>query len=377
MPRVVLHIGAFKTGTTFIQATLLANQRALAERGVLFHAVNRSAHYRAVRESLQRAPAAPATDEWADLVQACRSWSGEVAVVSAENLSKLPDRDVARVVEAFRPHPVHVVYGARDLVRTIPSQWNSRIRTTAAPPPTLHEYLEEIVADFSLAERRGRFWRTHHWPLVVRIWAEHVGLQNVTLLTAPRPGADPRVLWDRFGQAAQFDTSGLDLGSVNNQSMGAQSAELVRRIGARMAEGPTTARESRVLRVMSQHHFSMNRSNERGLSFLPEYGDWTRTTSEELMRALRETGVDAVGSIDELRPNVPETVPAGATCHPEELPEEEILAAAHNALRLQRRRNPVEVEAGLAGGAENPLDSAIDALVAIVRAGASSTKGGS
>ena len=66
MTRVVLHIGAFKTGTSFIQDSLFLNKKALADRGVLVPGATWSTHSRAVRDLLRQVNATDtgASGQW-------------------------------------------------------------------------------------------------------------------------------------------------------------------------------------------------------------------------------------------------------------------------------------------------------------------------
>lgn len=78
--RVVLHVGLMKSGTTFIQRTLLANQAALADAGILFPGRRWRVQVAAVRDLIDHvsdegntlAPDGP----WHRLVEQVRAWPG-------------------------------------------------------------------------------------------------------------------------------------------------------------------------------------------------------------------------------------------------------------------------------------------------------------
>ncbi|HSK32440.1 MAG TPA: hypothetical protein VK903_03070, partial [Propionicimonas sp.] len=53
-PRVILHVGAMKSGTSYVQAMLYANKEILAERGVLVPGATWSDQVRAVQDVLGR-----------------------------------------------------------------------------------------------------------------------------------------------------------------------------------------------------------------------------------------------------------------------------------------------------------------------------------
>ena len=59
---VVLHVGAMKTGTTFIQAVMRTNRAALAERGVLWPGHSWADQVRAVNDVKSRRVGVPSSD---------------------------------------------------------------------------------------------------------------------------------------------------------------------------------------------------------------------------------------------------------------------------------------------------------------------------
>ena len=167
MTRVVLHIGAFKTGTSFIQDSLFLNQLALADAGVLVPGSDWSAHVRAVRD-LQRQVNQPGTAGsgwWARLVDSCRLWTGDTVVVSMEFLSTASPDVVRRAVAALHPLDVRIVLGSRDLTLALPAQWQESLQSGGADvdvrcvhelrdacAPRVRRRLTALLAQASLAD---------------------------------------------------------------------------------------------------------------------------------------------------------------------------------------------------------------------------------
>ena len=85
MARVVLHIGAPKTGTSFVQSVLSNNRGLLAERGVLWPGKAWSDQVRAVEDLRDAArDDAPSAPRWDALVQQVDRFDGDVAIISME-----------------------------------------------------------------------------------------------------------------------------------------------------------------------------------------------------------------------------------------------------------------------------------------------------
>ena len=90
--RVYLHVGVPKSGTTFLQASLDENKKALKEAGVLYpsgHLGSDAGHLDAVLDVLDLA--APGgrttTGAWDRLTQAARDWRRGTVLVSPELLA--------------------------------------------------------------------------------------------------------------------------------------------------------------------------------------------------------------------------------------------------------------------------------------------------
>ena len=375
MPTVVLHVGAFKTGTSFLQQTLSDNRETLADRGILVPADRSGSVFHLFRSfwTGRDGPPDPASTA---LVAQCLAWEGSHAVISAERLSLLRPGGVARLVAAFAPHPVRVVLGARDLVRTVPSQWQSFARGRTSSRWTYREYVAGVVAGAQSGPAGRMFWERHDWPAIIDRWGAHAGRDCVRLMTVPHTSTGPDELWWRFAEAAGFDPRGYRCAATHNTSLGAQSAEVVRRVNQGLAEWPRTpggawVDEDHVLRVMARKSLADRASDELRVAFPPEYGAWADEKTAELVSRLDDLAPVVVGDLRDLAPVVPTETPPHATTRPESLPPEQILAAARYALASMRRTprdepadsGPPSTDAST----EDQLDATIAALVRTIR----------
>ena len=369
MPLIVLHVGAYKTGTSFIQHTLASNRDALAADGVLYPGQGRGSHFSAVRD-LTRSSGSPGSrsTSWSELVGECTTWPGHLAVLSAENMSLLRDSAMGRLLHGLDGHHVRVVYGARDIVRAVPSQWQSFIRNSDGNAPTFGEYLDAVMSsDGSNAARS--FWQTHDWPAVLLAWASYLDRSDLTLLPVPPSGSAESSLWLRFGDAVGLDAGRYPLAQMRNSSLGAESAELVRRVSQAMAarsSGADRIARNRVLRAFSRRVLAQRRAEEQRVVFPPEAGGWAMRRTEELRAQVEAVGAQVQGSLDDLTPRIPGSVPDGATTRPDSLPDIDILDAALAGLTRWGRRGRAERIRASSADASDQLSRAVEEIVDVL-----------
>ncbi|HEY0775270.1 MAG TPA: hypothetical protein VGD51_14370, partial [Nocardioidaceae bacterium] len=136
MSRVVyLHVGAPKTGTTYLQDRLGANSETLAEHGIYFPRgpLGRDpghTHFRAALDLLGEdwgGPAGHAEGYWDALIRKVRRSRGTV-IISHEILAAAPAEKIARAMADLEGSEVHVVFSARDIARQLPAFWQESIK---------------------------------------------------------------------------------------------------------------------------------------------------------------------------------------------------------------------------------------------------------
>ncbi|HEY5421142.1 MAG TPA: hypothetical protein VIL10_10425, partial [Marmoricola sp.] len=128
--RVFLHVGAPKTGTTFLQDTLAANRAGLAEAGLLYPDTRSGNHFQAAIDLIEH-PWGGALDKargsWDHVAAAAMRTRGD-AVVSHEVLASASREQVRRAHASFEGAELHVIYSARDLGRQIPAEWQEKVK---------------------------------------------------------------------------------------------------------------------------------------------------------------------------------------------------------------------------------------------------------
>ena len=332
---VVLHIGAFKTGTSFIQSALTLNRAALADDGILVPGATWADQVRGVRDLAARSePDAPietrSIDRWDRIVEECRQWPGRLSVISMEFLSSYRPAVVEAAVRAFDPADVRVVFTARDLTYAIPAQWQESLQSSRRTW-TLHEYADDIMAPAGqFTEATRHFWRKHNWQKVLHRWGAFVPADQMTVVVFPRPGSDPADLWHRFGVAAGFDTAGYRVPAMNNESLGAESLEVARRVNIEAASRGPVLPSARFRGVLCKRVMAARKPIERSVVLPEELTEWVAGRADQLIARLERLGPHVVGNFDDLRPQ-PRVTRATTTSWTEDLPEDDLVPAAESA----------------------------------------------
>ncbi|MGH3318017.1 MAG: hypothetical protein ACRDO0_17890 [Nocardioidaceae bacterium] len=330
--RVFFHIGAPKTGTTFLQAVMWANRDTLRRQGVLFPGdwwLDRVWATNIVRETAN-VPHERARTSWKRIVAQTKRFDGTV-VISHEFFSAASREQAAKAIAAVQPAEVHVVYTARDFVRQVPALWQEQLKFRLTTP--LSEFEPEPLS----AGPRSHFgWRTLDVVDALDRWGRDMPPERVHVVTVPPSGAPPGLLWQRFATLCGIDPDSCDtdLGRAN-ESLGSVEAELLRRVNPRISneirgprEVPTWVRDYLGHAVLVPHGGS-----RFGVS--PKRADELREMSRESIRRLDLAGYDVVGDLKELIP--PDDLPE--TRQPEDATEAELLDAALDTIAVMLKNH--------------------------------------
>src|SRR5215469_7862258 len=131
-PRVFLHAGEPKTGTTFLQQVMWRNRSELAAQGVVLPGHHPQDHYRASQDlrgipKLASDPAGSWTGEWDILARQARQ-APRVAVISHELFSAADPEQADRAVRSLQPAEVHIVLTVRDIATLLPAEWQETVK---------------------------------------------------------------------------------------------------------------------------------------------------------------------------------------------------------------------------------------------------------
>lgn len=318
---VYLHIGAPKTGSTYVQNVLWNNRYALKRAGILMPGTPR-AHDEAMADLRELSwRDAKAAWSWDRLVAKAAKWPGDV-IISNEGLGGASAEQAGRAVESLRPAEVHIVVAGRDLWRTFPSMWQQSIRARSI----------WTFESFISAVERGKFddfWENHTANRMLRRWGDLVPEGQRHLVTVPAPGAPHDTLWERFAGVLGIADGVCELDTPTaNPSLGAAEIEVLRRVN--QALGDRYPHRTPYQRVVQRHlvdEVLKQNSNELRFSVGPERAEWVVELAEKQIRDLRDYPCRVAGDLEELRPIGVKPTPA-----PDQVGDERVLDAAIEAI---------------------------------------------
>jgi hypothetical protein len=306
---VYVHVGAPKTGTTFLQGVLAKNRRLLRRRGLLYPGPGAD-HFLAAQDLVGpfRNTADPRiAGAWGRLLSAIRGGSATAALISHETLMTVTPEQMARITADLPANRVEIVVTARDLARQLPAVWQEDLKHGKSVP--FDDFLDQVRSGPPPeGNRRRGFWLWQDLPRVLREWQQFVPANQISVVTVPPTGAPRTLLWSRFADAVRVDSNGVDLEvRRTNTSLAAGEAELLRRLNAELGPGGTNAMawpdyRRNVKRFLAESVFA-TREPGPPISIGADDVNWARTVGQTFADTIREGGYRVVGDLDDLIPS--------------------------------------------------------------------------
>ncbi|QWZ07610.1 hypothetical protein KRR39_19640 [Nocardioides panacis] len=332
MSRVVyLHVGAPKTGTTYLQDRLALNKTELARHGVHYPLQLHASQFRPALDLLEMPWGGLHVDvdgEWEGLMNRVRRLNGKV-IVSHEILAAARTNQVKRAMASLEGAEVHLVYSARDLARQIPAEWQEGIK---------HQRKQAFAGFLSKVQSSRRtkpnmwFWRVQSLPDVLSRWSKGLPPENVHLVTVPQAGAPRDLLWRRYCQAFGIDPAWApEQSDRENVSIGAAETTLVRRLNRRLKDAGLPSEEyRRLVRELVVHQTLAQRPGMTKVTLPPAAFPWADEVADEWIEWIVGSGIDVIGDVADLRP-VP-TAPGTPWANPDRPRRVEMVDAALDAI---------------------------------------------
>jgi hypothetical protein len=325
--RVFLHIGAPKTGTTYLQAVCGHNREALRSRGIEYPEAFGDAHHKAVwdlRETPDQREGTKGIDgSWNRLVEIVDGADGDV-LLSSEHFVFALRRQVERAVSSLDGE-VHVIYTARDLVRQVPAVWQERIKNQKTV--AYHDFVRSVIDGSGPGARS--FWGAQDAARALDRWSNDstgITVDRVHVVTAPPPGSARTLLWDRFSSVlglsgGDFDSTGA---GAANESLSMLQTELLRRYNERHADGVPWPQYRRIMRRQLDVLAAID--DGRKVALTADEQQFFETRAREICDAVEKAGYNVVGDLADLVP--PPPTPGAGGDDPTELSDAELLVAS-------------------------------------------------
>jgi hypothetical protein len=318
---VYVHIGAPKTGTTYLQDRLYLNRAALEEHGVTYPVGLHRDHFGAALDLTEKPWGELGENmegRWDALATKVRRARGHV-IISHELFAAATLDQVKRAMRDLGDAEIHIVYSQRDMARQIPAQYQESAK---------HRRTKSFASYLKRAQDEPRrnpdwwFWRSHSLPDVLNRWTQGLPPEQVHLVTVPQRENEGEPLWERYCRALAIDPAWAPDDSPRaNPSLGIDETILLRRLNRRL----------RKARLEQEHYDAI----VRGLLVqrnLAKRGDWVDEVTEEWIDWVRAAGIDVVGDVEDLRAVRPD--PGAKWANPDKPRPVLVNKAALNALEI-------------------------------------------
>lgn len=343
--RVYLHVGAPKSGTTFIQTTLWSNQDRLRDCGILLPGTRHGDHNSVAVWARSDQPAKHARRVWGRVLDQIRPWNGS-AIISSEWLTMVRPDLIPRFLGELAPAEVELIFTARSLASTVTAAWQERLKLGDALS------LDEFIDTLDTTDNPRWHWGTLDPAQVLPRWEPHVPPERMHLVTVPPRGAPPEVLWGRFAGASSIPADACDLSSsFSNASLSAEGARLLQLIGPdlRCAVDADTVGgylPYRWIRDLLSHQVLAQRPGS-SIALRADELDRILGRAANSVAEIGRRGYDVLGEVDDLL-----YVPSQeGTVRPEEVQDSELLALALHVIpdllgrvRAERERGDREAK---------------------------------
>lgn len=302
--KAILHIGAPKSGTTYLQGVLWANQARLAEAGIDLLGRDQGQCYRAVKD-LRGIPFDPSdpgpnwSGAWDRVARRAVTSDASVVVLSDEHLAAATSEQVLRAVASLEPRQVEVVYGLRSLASLLPSEWQEYVKHGSTE--TYPEWTRDVLATPPRGPGRW-FWSVHDVIDVLDRWAVAVPSNHQHVILMPEKAAPADELWRRFARVLGVSPGAAeDLVVQANASLGVVEAEVLRRVNEAIPDDYPRWHQTGLVRDVLANRVLGPRS-ARDQPVLPaEMVEEVRRRGESLATGLADSEVDVIGDLASLR----------------------------------------------------------------------------
>ncbi len=305
--RLILHIGASKTGTSALQDGLFGSVESLGRQGVGVPLVGRDAHVARVLRPLgwrtSKGFVRPVdAARLGRLVPLLRSTPGERLLMTNEDLCEADDERIRALVGTLEQAnlEVEVVLSLRTLVSVLPSEWQQFLkhRLTLDYPTFLRR-----VRDRSGPAAR-HFWQRQDAAATLARWSAVVGADHVHVVITPDRASDPDGLYRMFGEIVGYDPATLSWPERDvNASWGYVEAEVYRRLNVALGDRlPGYDRDYQPAVRWPLVKGVLPRSASTRIVLPSEHVDWVREQAVATRETLRASGVRVHGDLDALVP---------------------------------------------------------------------------
>jgi hypothetical protein len=307
---VFLHIGAMKTGTTYLQQLLIQNKDNLAAHGYLFPGAKWGEQVRAAHDAVghhrDRGVRARAVGAWKRLADEMLTYDGKSSIFSVEFLGFAGPGAARRIVEDLSAAEVHVVLTVRDSCEVLPGLWQTHSCNGGTASWSAFARSARIGAGKGpvtplLGQGARLFRRALDIPRMLDSWTPVVPPERLHVVTVPPPGSPPNLLWERFASVLGLDPAiATNPAKGHNPSLGYASADLIRRLNAELGRLPRETYNATLKHYLSEEVLAARAGKESRARLDTRTQEFALAWNRRTREALGASGVHLVGDLDDL-----------------------------------------------------------------------------
>ena len=300
--RLFLHVGAMKSGTTYLQGLFSSNQERLEVLGVRWVRASR-AEIVQILEAGEHVTSAKSMAR--RLRHAAKGWDGDL-LSSMELMGIRESRFQRRLVAASGADEVHIIVTGRDLSRVIPSRWQTTTHNRHSW--TWAEYVQAVCSDDPDATAPGRtFWKHQDLAQMFRSWSAVAEPHRMHLVTVPAASTDRQLLWHRFAEVLGIDPAGYRDPNPRraNPSLSMTAAEVLRRVNP-LVNDLSYPLYRRGVTDLTYQIFGDRPADEPPLQVPETHRDWVDKRAQRMNDEITKLGVNVVGDLNDLLPGPPD-----------------------------------------------------------------------
>ena len=198
-PRLIIHAGFHKSGTTALQESFNAQRFELRQSGLIYPDIGRKAHHR-IAWALsgrtwgwnKKGGEKTSRKEWTRIAKAINSNKSETILLSSEFFSELSKEEILTIFNDIKGRKIETIFTLRPLVKLLGSSYQQYLKygITADYVSWLHSVLDKPGE----SKINPTFWMRHFHGKVVAKWVEVLGAGNVTVLIVDE--SKPEFLYD-------------------------------------------------------------------------------------------------------------------------------------------------------------------------------------
>ena len=202
-PRLVIHAGFHKSGTTALQESFDSQSDELRQNGIIYPNIGRKAHHH-IAWALsgrtwgwnKKGGEKTSRREWTRIAKAINSNKSETILLSSEFFSEISKEEINTIFNDIKGRKIEVIFTLRPLVKLLGSSYQQYLKygITADYVSWLHSVLDKPGE----SKINPTFWLRHFHGRVVAKWVEVLGAGNVTVLIVDE--SKPEFLYDSINQ---------------------------------------------------------------------------------------------------------------------------------------------------------------------------------